>query len=106
MNRTLLRSLAAAGHYPAIDVLASASRVLPQVATAAHQEAARHLRALMARHAEIRFLLQVGEYQPGSDALADQAIERMPMIEQLLRQRTDEASAFDQTLAQLQALGA
>ncbi len=100
----LSRALGAAGHYPAIDLLASASRVFPRVAAPAHQQAARQLRALLARHAEIRFLLQVGEYQSGSDALADQAIACMPRIDAFLRQGADEHSAAADTLARLQEL--
>lgn len=98
----LSRSLAQAGHYPAIDVLASVSRVFSRVASADHQQAVRRLRALMARHAEIRLLLQVGEYAHGSDALADDAIARIDPIHTFLQQPPDEASAFGETLARLQ----
>ncbi len=100
----LSRALAAAGHYPAIDVLASASRVLPRVTTPQHQQAALRLRALMAAHAEVKFLLQVGEYKSGSDATADQAIERAPLIETLLRQRPDERSGFDEAIGLMQEI--
>lgn len=100
----LSRELAAAGHYPAIDVLASASRVFARVASPAHRDAALRLRALMARHREVRFLLQVGEYQAGSDAMADEAIARQPEIEALLRQSPDEHAAFDETVQRLQEL--
>ena len=58
----------------------------------------------MAKHAEVRFLLQVGEYKAGSDTLADEAIAKLPAIHALLRQPADEASAYDTTLGQLQAL--
>ncbi|HET9642762.1 MAG TPA: FliI/YscN family ATPase [Burkholderiaceae bacterium] len=97
----LSRELGQAGHYPAIDVLASASRVFTRVATPAHRADALRLRALMAKHAEIRFLLQVGEYKAGSDALADAAIERWPRIEALLRQPPETGTPFDETLRQL-----
>jgi ATP synthase in type III secretion protein N len=97
----LSRELGNAGHYPAIDLLASTSRVFPRVAAPAQREHALRLRALMAKHAEIRFLLQVGEYRPGSDELADQAIERWPAIQALLRQRPDEATPLPQTLQRL-----
>jgi ATP synthase in type III secretion protein N len=102
----LSRKLAQAHHYPAIDVLASASRVFPRVAAPDHQQAAAHLRALMARHAEIEFLLRVGEYKSGSDPLADEAIARQPAIQALLRQRPDEATALDATLQQLREVTA
>ena len=98
----LSRALAQAHHYPAIDVLGSASRVFTRVAAPAHRQAASRLRSLMARHAEVEFLLRVGEYQAGSDPLADQAIERMPAIKALLTQRSDEATAFGETIATLQ----
>ena len=101
----LSRQLGQAGHYPAIDVLASASRVFNRVTSRPHQDAALRARALMAKHEEIRFLLQVGEYAPGSDALADDAIAAQPALLALLRQRPDEASAMDDTLVQLQQLG-
>lgn len=100
----LSRELGQAGHYPAIDVLASASRVFGSVATKAQREQALKLRALMAKHAEIRFLLQVGEYRAGSDDLADRAIERWPAVQALLRQRPDEATPLPDTLRRLQEL--
>lgn len=98
----LSRQLAQAHHYPAIDVLGSASRVFTRVAAGPHREAAARLRTLLARHAEVEFLLRVGEYQAGSDPVADAAIERMPAIRSLLQQRSDEATDFAQTLARLQ----
>jgi ATP synthase in type III secretion protein N len=97
----LSRDLARSGHYPAIDVLASASRVFERVAGAEQRQCAMRLRALMAKHAEIRFLLQVGEYRAGSDELADQAIERWPALQTFLRQRPDEATPLAQTLSRL-----
>ena len=102
----LSRQLGQANHYPAIDVLASVSRTFTRVASREHQRAAGHVRSLMAKHAEIKFLLQVGEYRAGSDAVADEAIAKLPAIHQLLRQQADEASPFDTTLAQLGALAA
>ena len=97
----LSRELGQAGHYPAIDLLASTSRVFNRVSTPAQREHALRLRALMAKHAEIRFLLQVGEYRAGSDDLADQAIARWPAIEALLRQPPEEATPFAETLRRL-----
>jgi type III secretion protein N (ATPase) len=102
----LSRELGAAGRYPAIDVLGSASRVFARVAARAQREHAQRLRALIAKHAEIRFLLQVGEYKAGSEELADAAIERWPAIEALLRQRPDETSAHADTLRRLAEVAA
>jgi type III secretion protein N (ATPase) len=100
----LSRSLAEKGQFPAIDVLGSLSRVFPRVTGAAHQSQASELRSLMARHADIEFLLQVGEYKAGADPLADRAIERLPAIRSLIMQRPEEGTTFEQTLAALDAI--
>ncbi len=100
----LSRALAQQHHYPAIDVLGSASRVFTRVAQRPHQEAAGKMRSLMARFNEVEFLVRVGEYQAGSDPLADKAIERMPAIKSLLQQRSDEPTDFAATVAKLQEL--
>lgn len=102
----LSRKLAQAQHYPAIDALASVSRVFSRVASPAHRQAAARARELMARYAEIEFLLRVGEYKAGSDALADEAIARQAAIRALLCQPPDEASPFDEALRRLQAVAA
>ena len=94
----LSRALAASGHYPAIDVLNSRSRVMSQVADEEHVKAASRLRALLARYAEIEFLIQVGEYKPGSDALADEAIGKIDELRGFLRQGADERTPFKETL--------
>ena len=98
----LSRKLAQAQHYPAIDALASVSRVFSRVAAPAHRQAAARARELMARYAEIEFLLRVGEYKAGSDALADEAIAKQAAIRALLCQPPDEASTFDEALRRLQ----
>jgi ATP synthase in type III secretion protein N len=100
----LSRALAAAGHWPAIDVLASASRVFGRVTAPKHRDAAMRLRALLAKHTEIKFLLQVGEYKAGSDLLADQAIERMPLIDALLRQPPGQSTPHDETVQLLKEI--
>lgn len=93
----LSRRLAQANHYPAIDLLASASRLMPRVTQPAHQRAAGLLRRYLAKYREIEMLLQLGEYKPGGDADADTAIARMDAINQLLRQGTHEQADFDGT---------
>lgn len=100
----LSRKLAAANHYPAVDVLASASRVMNQVVTPAHRVAAGRLRELLARYDEVELLLRIGEYKPGSDAVTDEAIARNESIRQFLRQSTDEKVEFVQTVAGLAAV--
>jgi ATP synthase in type III secretion protein N len=97
----LSRKLAAASHFPAIDVLASASRVMPRVTQAAHQRAAGLLRKHLAKYQDIELLLQIGEYKRGSDADADEAIRTMPLIRKLLQQPPDQRSGFDEGVAAL-----
>ena len=101
----LSRKLGAAGHYPAIDVLGSLSRLFPRLAGPDHRAAAMRVRALMAKYAEIEFLLQVGEYKPGTDAVADKAIAARAEIEALLRQDADRNEPFSQSLMLLQGTG-
>lgn len=102
----LSREIAAQNRYPAIDVLGSLSRVMPQVTSRAHVDTANHIRSLMARHKEVEVLLQLGEYQAGSDPLADEAIAKIGEIREFLGQRTDEFVDGAQTLAQLQRIAA
>ncbi len=95
----LSREIAARNQYPAIDVLGSLSRIMPQVATREHVGAAGRLRQLLAKHREIETLLQLGEYQAGSDPAADEAVAKIDRIRAFLNQRTDEYSPPDATLA-------
>ncbi len=86
----LSRSLAAANHYPAIDVLASTSRVQGNVVTKEHRAAAGRMRELMAKYAEVELLVKIGEYKRGGDATTDEAIDKIEAIRTFLKQRTDE----------------
>ncbi|MFI3271131.1 MAG: type III secretion system ATPase SctN [Pseudomonadota bacterium] len=100
----LSRKLAAANHYPAIDVLASVSRVMNAITTKEHKQAANAVRAMMAKHQEIELLLQIGEYKSGVDKEADRAIQKMPEITAFLRQGLDEQLPFDETVSALQSM--
>ena len=100
----LSREIAARNQYPAIDVLASLSRVMPQVTSPDHVNAAGHIRRLMAKHREIETLLQVGEYQAGSDALADEAIAKIDGIRSLLNQSTSDLTPPRVTIDALREL--
>ena len=97
----LSRALASRGHYPAIDVLASASRVMSQVTTREHREAATKLRRLLARHDEVELLLRIGEYKPGADPETDEAVTKAPRLRAFLCQDTEEREDFDATLERL-----
>ena len=100
----LSRKLAAASQFPAIDVPASVSRVMSQVVAPEHREAAARFRALMARYQELELLIQIGEYRPGGDALADHAVRLREPMQRLLAQAAGSAQPFAETVAQLQRL--
>ena len=97
----LSRKLAATGQFPAIDVPASVSRVMAQVATPAHRALAARWRALMARYQELELLIQIGEYRPGGDPLADHAVRLREAMQRLLAQPAGSSQPFDETVAEL-----
>jgi ATP synthase in type III secretion protein N len=97
----LSRKLAEAAHFPAIDVVESLSRCMPAVVGSQHMDDAQQLRRLLAKYREIELLLQVGEYTPGGDSLADHAVKAKPAIDAFLKQATNEASQPGTTLRQL-----
>jgi type III secretion protein N (ATPase) len=102
----LSRRLGQAGHYPAIDIPASLSRLFPRLMTPARQAAASKVRGWMAKYAEVEFLLRIGEYKAGGDPEADAAIAAWPAINALLRQSPHERVALDEAWAALEALAA
>jgi flagellum-specific ATP synthase len=89
----LSRKLANRGHYPAIDVLASTSRLMNDLADEEHLAAARTVRELLAAHAEHEDLISLGAYRRGTSDVVDRAIDLRQQIEAYLRQRVDEASS-------------
>jgi ATP synthase in type III secretion protein N len=82
----LSRELAERNHFPAIDILRSRSRLMDAVVPPQQQADAARVRELIARHAEIELLLRVGEYAPGGDPLADEAVAKIDRINAFLRQ--------------------
>jgi len=102
----LTRELAEAGHYPAIDVEKSVSRVMTAVTSREHQAAARRLRQLLARYNKARDLIQLGAYAPGHDHELDLAVRLQPMITALLQQDMHERALLDASRRQLDALAA
>lgn len=97
----LSRKLAEQGHYPAIDVLASLSRIMDSVVPGEHIAAARRCRELLARHKELELLIRLGEYRPGNDPVADLAVRLHPDLMALLRQNTHRGADFAATVAEL-----
>ena len=94
----LSRELAQAGHFPAVDVLASLSRLMPKLVDAQHGASARRIRELLAAYTAGKDLVDVGAYAPGSNPSLDAALERMPAIEAFLRQDMDDATAMTDTI--------
>lgn len=97
----LSRKLAERGHYPAIDVQASISRILSNVSSREHQQANNRLRRLMAAYREVEMLLRLGEYQPGSDLVTDCAVQLNDNINRFLRQDLREPVSLSDTLEAL-----
>lgn len=100
----LSRDLAARGHYPAIQVLDSVSRVMRAVMPPQHCAAANRLRELLAAYEKSRDLILLGAYEAGSDPVTDRAIAKMAELDAFLRQPTDEKSDFDAASQALQEM--
>ena len=101
----LSRSLAERSHFPAIDVLGSISRVMPQVTTEEHQRAALRVRRLMAIYRDNEDLVNIGAYKEGIDPELDAAVRWHRPIEEFLRQEGYGATPWGETVARLVALG-
>ena len=94
----LSRKLAAASHYPAIDVLASVSRLMNEIAGPEHKDAAAKIRGLMSKYQEVELLVRIGEYKQGSDPAADEAISKIDTINNFLKQGLREQSNLEETI--------
>ncbi|MGU1225776.1 flagellar protein export ATPase FliI [Pseudomonas aeruginosa] len=100
----LSRRLAEEGHYPAIDIEASISRVMPQVVEAEHLRDAQRFKQLWSRYQQSRDLISVGAYVAGGDPETDLAIARFPVMRQFLRQGLDESESLAESRARLASL--
>lgn len=100
----LSRQLAAAGHYPAIDVLASVSRLTSRVASREQEQAAYKLREAMAAYQQAEDLIQLGAYVSGSNPKLDAVLRLRGDLMEFLRQDPQEKSPIDETLAGLSRL--
>jgi flagellum-specific ATP synthase len=92
----LTRELAQRGHFPAIDVLSSLSRLMPALVDAPHAAAAQAVRTWLAAHRDGRDLIEIGAYKSGTNAQLDQAVLRMPAIDAFLKQGTHEISTMNE----------
>ncbi|MFT6123178.1 MAG: flagellum-specific ATP synthase [Oleiphilaceae bacterium] len=97
----LSRSLAEEGHYPAIDVEASISRVMPHVIDAPHLTSAQKFKQIYARYQQARDLISVGAYVPGADPQTDFAIERIDRMKKFLHQGLNDKAGFKVSISEL-----
>lgn len=99
----LSRELAESGHYPAIDIEKSVSRVMTSVAPQPHVEAARRLRQMLSKFNKARDLIQLGAYAPGHDPELDTAVRLAPAMRALLQQDMRENAPLEASVQQLRA---
>ena len=100
----LSRQLAAQGHYPAIDILHSVSRLTSRIASPAQKEAARRLREALAVYHDSEDLIQLGAYVSGSNPALDASIRLRPEVLDYLRQDHMATSGIEETLSRLDRL--
>ena len=100
----LSRALAAKNHYPAIDVLSSASRLMTVITAAEHQRSAARMRRLLAAHKSAEDLISIGAYRPGTNPDVDEAIEKRAAIEGFLTQGVDQSWSLEGAVEALSGL--
>jgi len=100
----LSRKLANSNHYPPIDILASISRLMPQVTSPQHYAMAQEIKNMMSSVAEAESLLMIGAYKQGADPVLDRALEKKDLINAMLKQRKDEISTFDEIMEMLKEI--
>ncbi|MCL7929283.1 flagellar protein export ATPase FliI [Halomonas llamarensis] len=100
----LSRTLAEAGHYPAIDIEASISRAMTAITDELQQRNARNFKRLFSRYQRNRDLISVGAYTPGHDPQLDEAVKRFPELEHFLQQNIDECATIEASRQALDAV--
>ena len=94
----LSRHLANRSHYPSIDVLASISRLMPNIISNHHKDLANEIKRILSIYKDSEDLINIGAYQKGSNKEIDLAIEKIDLINQFLMQETDENVSFHDTI--------
>jgi len=97
----LSRKLADRGHYPAVDILQSVSRLMPAVASDEHRAAAQKLKEIYATYVDAEDLINIGAFSPGSNRRIDGAISLIDRINGFLVQPARQRSTFAETVGQL-----
>jgi len=100
----LSADLARQYHFPAIDVLSSASRIISSIVDKEHLQLVGKVREVLANYKKNELLIRIGEYKPGSDKDADFAIKFIDKVNTFLKQKVDEVCSFQDTLAYLKRL--
>lgn len=100
----LSRSIAQKGHFPAIDVLQSASRVMRNVSSSEHVKLAQKMREILATYREAEDLINIGAYKQGSNPRIDKAVKLIDGVNQFLRQAVEDGTGFNQGLSQMRSL--
>lgn len=100
----LSRELASAGHFPAVNVLDSVSRVMSAVSSKVHRTAASKMRKTLATYEKQKDLILLGAYQQGSDPQVDDAIKRIDSVQAFLKQATDENVSATDSIARLMSM--
>jgi flagellum-specific ATP synthase len=100
----LSRKLAAKGHYPAVDILNSLSRVMGDIVSEDHVAMSRTLKEFIAQYQEIEDLISIGAYKAGQNPRIDMAVAKIDQITAFLRQTPQEHVPWDETLSQLQTI--
>jgi flagellum-specific ATP synthase len=97
----LSRDLAARNHYPAIDIPPSVSRLMTNLVSDEHKEAAGKLREVLARYAEAEDLINIGAYVKGSNPKIDYALSKIDQVNAFLRQGTFEKVEYEETVRRI-----
>jgi flagellum-specific ATP synthase len=98
----LSRALAQKGHFPAIDIMQSASRVMRAVTSTEHARLAQKLRETLAIYKEAEDLINIGAYKPGSNPKIDKAVKVIDGVNDFLKQRVEDPTSFTQTVRMMQ----
>jgi flagellum-specific ATP synthase len=94
----LSRKIAMKNHYPAIDVLASISRLMSSIASPEQKAAAGQIRKIMSLYQDNQDLISIGAYKSGTNPELDTAIRKMDSVNRFLQQRVDENSSMEETI--------
>ncbi len=95
------RKIAQKGHYPAIDVLQSISRIMIDIVSKNHLKSSDNLKRLLAAYKDSEDLINIGAYKNGTNQLVDKAIEYYPIIQDFTKQEVDELSEYDESINKL-----